>query len=77
MLYIYFCYFFQKKKEALTRQYGVFTLKQKILVIWCLVLIILNIVLVFLSNVLEIVTIFDNSVKDKFIIGKVVIYFWY
>jgi|LauGreDrversion4_2_1035121.scaffolds.fasta_scaffold283941_3 uncharacterized membrane protein len=77
MLYIYFCYFFQKKKEALTQQYGVFTCKQKALVIWCLLMIVLNILLVFISNAVEIVTIFKIDLKNKFVIGKVVIYFWY
>jgi uncharacterized membrane protein len=59
MLYVYFCYFFQRKKQALTRQYGVFTFKQKALVIWCLVLLVMNMVLVFLSNILDIMTVFN------------------
>lgn len=77
MLYVYFCYFFQRKKQALTRQYGVFTLKQKALVIWCLVLLLLNIVLVFLANILDIATVFEKDLEGEFIIGRVIMYFWY
>lgn len=77
MLYVYFCFFFQRKKEALTKQYGVFTFKQKALVIWCLVLLVLNIVLVCLANIVDIVTVFDPSLDDNFLNLRVIMYFWY
>jgi len=77
MLYVYFCFFFQRKKQALTKKYGVFTFKQKALVIWCLVLLVLNIVLVFLANIVDIVTVFDPSLEDNFIIMRIIMYFWY
>jgi hypothetical protein len=59
LLYIYFCYFFQMKKQSLTREYGVFTLKQKVLVIWCVVVLVMNGFLIFANNVVEIMMLID------------------
>jgi hypothetical protein len=58
---IYFCYFFQKKKESLTRQYGVFTTNQKLIVIWCLLVFILNGLIFFASGVIKVMNIFDGG----------------
>lgn len=45
--------------------------------IWCLVLILLNGFLVFLANVLEIVTIISPDIEMVLINGREVMYFWY
>lgn len=60
LLYVYFCYFFQMKKQSLTREYGVFTLRQKLLVVWCVIVLVLNGFLIFTNNIVEIMVLLDK-----------------
>ena len=52
-LYRYFCFFFQKKKESLTRQYGIFTCKQKTVVIFCIFVFVFSGIVLLLDDALE------------------------
>lgn len=70
----YFCFFFQKKKESLTRQYGVFTTKQKILVILCILIFVLNGLILIASSVFLFLNIL--SAENNYIWERVK-NFWY
>jgi len=66
MLWLYFGYFFQRKKEAYTKKYRVFSKKQKALVIWVLVILIFNSVIFLVSNVIEFLLVFPNLFPQSF-----------
>ena len=66
MLWLYFGYFFQRKKEAYTKKYRVFSKKQKALVIWVLVILILNSAIFLVSNVIEFLLVFPNLFPQPF-----------
>lgn len=66
MLWLYFGYFFQRKKEAYTKKYRVFSKKQKALVIWVLVILIFNSVIFLVSNVIEFLLVFPNLFLQSF-----------
>lgn len=66
MLWLYFGYFFQRKKEAYTKKYRVFSKKQKALVIWVLVILIFNSVIFLVSNVIELLLVFPNLFLQSF-----------
>ena len=66
MLWLYFGYFFQRKKEAYTKKYRVFSKKQKALVIWVLVILIFNSVIFLVSNVIEFLLVFPNLFPQPF-----------
>lgn len=63
-LYRYFCFFFQKKKESLTKQYGVFTCKQKALVIFCLAVFVFSGLVILLDDILELMLL-CKLIKNK------------
>ena len=66
MLWLYFGYFFQRKKEAYTKKYRVFSKKQKALVIWVLVILIFNSAIFLVSNVIEFLLVFPNLFPQPF-----------
>ena len=59
MLWTYFGYFFQMKKQAYTRKYQVFSTKQKVMVIWVLIILIINSVVFFSNNIIEMLMLFS------------------
>ena len=66
ILWLYFGYFFQRKKEAYTKKYRVFSKKQKALVIWVLIILIFNSVIFLVSNVIELLLVFPNLFLQSF-----------
>ena len=66
MLWMYFGYFFQRKKEAYTKKYRVFSKKQKAIVIWVLIILILNSMIFLVSNVVEVLIVFPNLFPQSF-----------
>lgn len=58
MLWIYFNYFFQRKKQAYTKKYLVFSRKQKAIVIWALLILILNSAIFIASNLVDVLITF-------------------
>lgn len=54
MLWMYFAYFFTMKKQAYTKKYRVFSIKQKCIVIWVLLIIIFNSVTFCANNIFEV-----------------------
>jgi hypothetical protein len=66
MLWMYFGYFFQRKKEAYTKKYRVFSKKQKAIVIWVLVILIFNSVIFLTNNVIEFLLVMPNLFPQSF-----------
>lgn len=78
ILWTHFSYFFQRKKQALTKQYGVFKKKQKALVIWSLIVLISNSILLVISNAIEMIILFSPLSAASFIkVWRIVAYYWF
>ena len=73
----YFSFFFMKKKEALTRNYGVFTRKQKALVIWAVLLLLANSFNFLVNNVLEMMFVFNFLSQEFEETWSIAMYFWF
>jgi hypothetical protein len=66
MLWVYFGYFFQRKKEAYTKKYRVFSKKQKAIVIWVLVILIFNSVIFLTNNLVEFILVIPDIFPQSF-----------
>ena len=82
-MWIYFLYFFKKKKEFISRQKGEefkraqFTNKEKALIIWTAVVLLSNTICIGVDNAIEIVFLFIESYTTFEPIWKLIVHFWF
>lgn len=77
-LYRYFCFFFQKKKESLTRQYGIFTCRQKAVVIFCISVFVFSGIVLLLDDLIELLllckVITELGIQERWYVATYVLY---